>query len=347
MGPARPSIKACSANPALYKTWVGQPTLVLGDTLQISLPRQAGIPFVSRLRTLVSLKLTSPHLASKHNIMDGQAPVWYFAYGSNLSPSVMARRGITPLDARCVRVSSHMLIFDVFGVPYSEPAMAGIREKPAGCDTPAVHGVAYLISASDYQLLRVTEGAGTGYRDVELEADSVSLPPASHTASTTFDGGRLSVATLVAKNPFDPPRLPSRRYMVRILELELVLELRTRPKLSMGLSLDGGPQNDPHPHIEKLTHFADSEGSDRGGRRAKRVAGRLRRVSARPAGLPAAGSRLAARAARHPRVSRLLDPDLDVCHESRQGCSGSVLVLVASLDRGRRQCAVQVHVAVP
>ncbi|KAH8848326.1 hypothetical protein MCOR27_003579 [Pyricularia oryzae] len=145
--------------------------------------------------------------------MDGQAPVWYFAYGSNLSPSVMARRGITPLDARCVRVSSHMLVFDVFGVPYSEPAMAGIREKPAGCDTPAVHGVAYLISASDYQRLRVTEGAGTGYRDVELEADSVSLPPTSHTAYTTSDGGRLSVATLVAKNPFDPPRLPSRRYM--------------------------------------------------------------------------------------------------------------------------------------
>ncbi|KAK2052750.1 hypothetical protein LY76DRAFT_598380, partial [Colletotrichum caudatum] len=162
--------------------------------------------------------------------MDGRDPVWYFAYGSNLHPSVMARRGITPLNARCVSVPSHVLVFDVFGVPYSEPAMAGIQQKPAGCDTPAVHGVAYLLSASDYERLRVSEGAGTGYRDVVLEADCISTPTAHRDAATMAqDAGpsrpsgnngepedsRFSVTTLVAKSPFDPPLLPSRRYMVR------------------------------------------------------------------------------------------------------------------------------------
>lgn len=160
--------------------------------------------------------------------MDGGNTVWYFAYGSNLRSSVMAQRGITPLNARCVRVTSHVLVFDVFGVPYSEPAMAGIRLKPAGCDTPAVHGVAYLLSASDYERLRVSEGAGTGYRDIVLEADCISIPT-THAATMAPDVGpdqplrngesetsRLSVITLVAKSPFDPPRLPSRRYMVRI-----------------------------------------------------------------------------------------------------------------------------------
>lgn len=161
--------------------------------------------------------------------MSGRNPVWYFAYGSNLHPSVIARRGITPLDARCVCVPSHVLVFDVFGVPYSEPAMAGIQQRPPGSDTPAVHGVAYLVSASDYERLRVSEGAGTGYRDVVLEADYILPTPTTRAATmapdadpyrTSSDGEpetrRFSVATLVAKSPFAPPRLPSRRYMVRM-----------------------------------------------------------------------------------------------------------------------------------
>lgn len=60
------------------------------------------------------------------NTMDSRNSVWYFAYSSNLHSSVIAQLGITPLNAQCVRVTSHALVFDVFGIPYLEPAMAGI-----------------------------------------------------------------------------------------------------------------------------------------------------------------------------------------------------------------------------
>lgn len=139
-----------------------------------------------------------------------QQQLWYFAYGSNMDRSVMVRRGITPLESRCVRIESQVLVFDVFGMPYSEPAMAGIRRRPSHCHGPDVHGVAYLLSASDYELLKVSEGAGTGYRETMLLARPLG-PRLQHGPSETR---LLRVATLTARNPFEPPRLPSRRYMV-------------------------------------------------------------------------------------------------------------------------------------
>lgn len=162
--------------------------------------------------------------------MDSRDPVWYFAYGSNMAPSVVARRGIKPLAARCAHIKTHVLVFDVFGVPYSEPAMAGIRLRPTGHIGPAVCGVAYLLSRHDYARLRKSEGAGTGYRDVFLEAeiiatgrsldtveDSGSRPNDAAAALATANAPKdasLRVVTLMARYPFELPRLPSRRYMV-------------------------------------------------------------------------------------------------------------------------------------
>ncbi|TPX19016.1 uncharacterized protein E0L32_011260 [Thyridium curvatum] len=163
--------------------------------------------------------------------MDGIS-IWYFAYGSNMSAAVMSKRGLKPQGAENVIVHSHILVFDVFGVPYTDPAMAGIRRKPAECSEPSVHGVAYLLSAADYSRLKISEGAGTGYQEVTLEAEIMHHsegPGYQHTTAgslrPTFAGTTsrsqpsLMVTTLLARNPFEPVRMPSVRYMVRTASL--------------------------------------------------------------------------------------------------------------------------------
>jgi len=142
--------------------------------------------------------------------------VWYFAYGSNMKSSVMERRGITPLAVQRLCVPSHVLTFDVFGVPYSEPAMASIAERGAamGVGSPArdkqespppVHGIGYLLSADDLNSLVISEGAGTAYTEVGVLARPLD------------DCGEcdcLPVRTLVGRYPFRPNPLPSARYLV-------------------------------------------------------------------------------------------------------------------------------------
>jgi hypothetical protein len=72
---------------------------------------------------------------------------------------------------------SHVLTFDSFGIPYSEPFMASIAERRAVAEyeqvlkpRPAVHSVGYVLSASDFEKLLVCKGTGTAYKVVELEA---------------------------------------------------------------------------------------------------------------------------------------------------------------------------------
>jgi 3-methyladenine DNA glycosylase Mpg len=83
---------------------------------------------------------------------------WYFAYGSNMSLTVLTdRRNIHPLQIRSAIIEDHCLCFDVPGMPYTEPAMAGIRPK-TGQDEISVHGVAYLLSPKDFAQLVESEG---------------------------------------------------------------------------------------------------------------------------------------------------------------------------------------------
>ena len=72
-----------------------------------------------------------------------------------------------------VRIPSYRLSFDVLGVLYSEPAMASITASQMPdqvIDTHLVHGVAMLLCKADYVRLLVSEGAGTAYDEIELEA---------------------------------------------------------------------------------------------------------------------------------------------------------------------------------
>ena len=144
--------------------------------------------------------------------------IWYFAYGSNMRASVMENRGVKILAKERAVILSHVLRFDIFGVPYSEPAMASIApiESLPSNQTkilpPPVHGVAYLVSHSDYVRLLVSEGAGTAYEEVELEAQLLDRSK----DDVETEARVIPVKTLVARYPFRqsaPPR-PSARYLV-------------------------------------------------------------------------------------------------------------------------------------
>ncbi|KAF5539132.1 membrane dipeptidase [Fusarium mexicanum] len=161
--------------------------------------------------------------------MKGTDMVWYFAYGSNMASTTLKKRQLSPKDSRPVFVSTHVLCFDVFGVPYKEPAMAGIRERTPVDDakaTPPVHGMAYLLSREEYHRLIVSEGAGVAYVEMELIA---------RTCSTGFTGRaatceEIPVRTLMARFPFRPEALPSIRYMCSLyLALEILYLMTMAP----------------------------------------------------------------------------------------------------------------------
>lgn len=138
--------------------------------------------------------------------------VWYFAYGSNMSKSTLLRRNLTPLASKVVCIPNHILCFEIFGVPYSEPSMASIRVRDDEPDSvPPVHGIAYLLSGEEYQRMIISEGAGVAYEDLELRARTVEAGSVGDAVAEA----EITVRTLTARFPFRPEAIPSARYMVR------------------------------------------------------------------------------------------------------------------------------------
>jgi hypothetical protein len=146
--------------------------------------------------------------------------VWYFGFGSNLKITVMRSRGIEPLDVKPVRVPEYILTFDVFGLPYSEPAMASITRYEVDADKnsiavsnpPIVHGVAYLLSRADLLRLIGTEGGGVAYREIIVEGFPIHTGPGN--VDDEEDMKPISMTTLVARYPRRPNAAPSARYLV-------------------------------------------------------------------------------------------------------------------------------------
>ena len=137
--------------------------------------------------------------------------IWYFAFGSNMKTSVIRSRGIKPLDVKAIKVSSYVLTFDVFGLPYSEPAMASIARYTTdgdpdqrGANPPDVHGIAYLLSSVDVRGLIGSEGGGVAYNEITV----TGLP-------LHGDDSPISMCTLTARYPRRPNAAPSARYLVR------------------------------------------------------------------------------------------------------------------------------------
>ncbi|KAM0713944.1 hypothetical protein Q7P37_010907 [Cladosporium fusiforme] len=143
---------------------------------------------------------------------EAEKPVWYFGYGSNMKSSVMSSRKIEPLEICPVKIPDYILTFDVFGLPYSEPAMASISRYAmddlySQSRVPCAHGIAYRLSTADMRRLIATEGGGVAYRLIEVEGILLS-----------DNGPGIKLRTLVARYPRRPNAAPSARYRKLLIE---------------------------------------------------------------------------------------------------------------------------------
>jgi hypothetical protein len=107
--------------------------------------------------------------------------VYYFAFGSNMAPSVLTgRRLVQPRQSLPCSVPTHRLSFGVQGMPYSEPGFATIVEAPQQeqqrqqprlkqsqrqqqqhQQPPCVHGVLHRITRREWAYVKATEGVGS------------------------------------------------------------------------------------------------------------------------------------------------------------------------------------------
>ena len=88
----------------------------------------------------------------------GLATLWYFAYGSNLDPSIfLGRRQMKPLEIRVALLRDFELRFDLPVGP-GERGVANV----APCPGDHVGGVLYLLGRREAQRLDRTEGVDYG-----------------------------------------------------------------------------------------------------------------------------------------------------------------------------------------
>ena len=94
---------------------------------------------------------------SEPNDAPGNA-LWYFAYGSNMSPAIFVeRRGMHPLATQRARLEGYRLCFSIPVGP-GERGVANV-ELVAGAH---IWGVAYLLGASECDRLDRAEGVPRG-----------------------------------------------------------------------------------------------------------------------------------------------------------------------------------------
>ena len=127
--------------------------------------------------------------------------VWYFAYGSNMSPGTfLERRQMRPLEAVIGHVDGYRLCFDIPIGP-GERGVANLQVD----DGMRTHGVAYLLTHGDAERLDRTEGVPQGF--YYRESVAVRLRDARVVAGFTYRS-RISDAT----------RKPSARYLGLLLD---------------------------------------------------------------------------------------------------------------------------------
>ncbi|KAG1657484.1 hypothetical protein FOA52_001399 [Chlamydomonas sp. UWO 241] len=113
----------------------------------------------------------------------------YFAYGSNMAPSVLTgRRGVTPKMSLPGSIAGYVLSFRLRGLPYVEPGFGTIEAAGMG-DRGDVHGVVHAVSAAQWQSITRSEGVNRstqyGYQVVRL-------------ACEMYDSSTVTVVTLQA-----------------------------------------------------------------------------------------------------------------------------------------------------
>jgi hypothetical protein len=148
-------------------------------------------------------------------MLPGGKPVWYFAYGANMSPDIFTKqRKIQPQHRLLAKVPHYTLAFNVPGVPFMEPAVAGLSavSRNVGEGRLPVHGIAYQITTADLDRIIATEGGGVAYSMLRTEAVVLRTLGEKVKAGA---GCALEVYTLVARKPTYYNRRPSSRYLVR------------------------------------------------------------------------------------------------------------------------------------
>ncbi|KAI8467962.1 MAG: hypothetical protein J3K34DRAFT_523335 [Monoraphidium minutum] len=104
--------------------------------------------------------------------------VAYFAYGSNMAPSVLSgRRRVRPRVSVPAAAPALRLSFGMLGFPFAEPAFAtlvppGHPLAAGGAAAPPAHGVLHAVSREEWAWICSTEGVGSssaGYQVVEVE----------------------------------------------------------------------------------------------------------------------------------------------------------------------------------
>jgi len=133
--------------------------------------------------------------------MRGEEPLWYFAYGSNMSPAIFTeRRGIRPLAVRWGWLDGYRLCFDL-PIGSGERACANITRDGSA----RVAGVLYAITAADAEHLDRTEGVPQGvYARVAVAVE--------------VDGGERVPAFTYESALRQPGRRPSARYLGLLLD---------------------------------------------------------------------------------------------------------------------------------
>jgi sulfite reductase (NADPH) flavoprotein alpha-component len=91
----------------------------------------------------------------------------YFAYGANLNPRVMHRRGVTPETVQRARLAGYRLVFADVGVPVVEPAFATLELDAAS----EVHGVVYTFDAASMERLDAYEGGDNERLEVQVTCE--------------------------------------------------------------------------------------------------------------------------------------------------------------------------------
>ncbi|MBK7581761.1 MAG: gamma-glutamylcyclotransferase [Myxococcales bacterium] len=119
---------------------------------------------------------------------------WYFAFGANVNPETLRRRGVEARESSPARLDGFRLVFDTPGIPGLEPAFASLVEADEH-----VWGVLYQLDAGALARLRSFEGEA--YSEIEVEVCAGDTRIAARTFVTA--GARR-------------PRRPSRRY-VRVI----------------------------------------------------------------------------------------------------------------------------------
>jgi len=133
--------------------------------------------------------------------MPDDAPLWYFAYGSNMSPATfVGRRALHPLATRWGWLDGFRLCFDLPVGP-GERACANLAREPGA----RVAGILYQVTADDAERLDRSEGVPQGiYQRVAVD---VAVDGAERIAAFTYESALRQ-----------PGRRPSARYLGLLLD---------------------------------------------------------------------------------------------------------------------------------